>query len=454
MSAREAVLCLEKLANTSSRNTKEELAEQFMKDEFFREVVKWAYDPFVTFGLTPPKVETDGKIEWTLESRLVWSVLHALKTRAITGNEAFQTVLDLMTTLDQASADLLFNVLSKDLRCGITERTINRVLPGTIPTFDVMLAHKFEEKRIKQWPAAIEPKLDGVRVICLVQNGTAAFFSRTGKPFTSVAHLSDPIVQMVKNAEANLEKVPDHQVRNVYEAMLRDTTIALDGEIVSGTFNETVGSVRRKSETATDAFYHIFDAVPLRLMLDHSKREFKGHYKFRRQFLDYLIEYAPFVGILKTPRYLVHNVAEIQEWYQKFRDDGLEGAIVKPMYAPYEKKRSHGWLKMKNEETEDLRVVGAFEGTGKYVGQLGGLIVEREHDGKMVEVRVGGGFSDAQRSIWWHSFNSDKAIADLRPEDCVILHRLIEVEYHEITPDGSLRHPRFLRFRPDKEEIE
>lgn len=29
---------------------------------------------------------------------------------------------------------------------------------------------------------------------------------------------------------------------------------------------------------------------------------------------------------------------------------------------------------------------------------------------------------------------------------------MIEVEFHEVTPDGSLRHSRFNRFRDDKQD--
>jgi ATP-dependent DNA ligase len=114
-------------------------------------------------------------------------------------------------------------------------------------------------------------------------------------------------------------------------------------------------------------------------------------------------------------------------------DKVLEGAIVKPLDGLYELKRTWGWMKLKAEETEDLRVVGVFEGEGRFQGMLGGLIVDRNG----VSVRVGGGFSDEQRRELWSG-------------GVKVCNRLIEVEFHEVIKEtGSLRHPRFLRFRDD-----
>ncbi len=76
---------------------------------------------------------------------------------------------------------------------------------------------------------------------------------------------------------------------------------------------------------------------------------------------------------------------------------GYEGLVVKPFDYRYEKRRSQSWLKMKDILSKDLKVVHYFEGTGKYEGMLGGLIVD--HKGK--DVRVGGGFSDVQRQEYW-----------------------------------------------------
>jgi len=64
---------------------------------------------------------------------------------------------------------------------------------------------------------------------------------------------------------------------------------------------------------------------------------------------------------------------------------------------------------------------------------LGAAIVT--YKGK--RVRVGSGFSDEQRQQFWANPNSIKG-------------KIIEVQFHEETPDGSLRHPRFVRVREDK----
>ena len=112
-----------------------------------------------------------------------------------------------------------------------------------IPVFDMMLAHKYEEKRIKKWPMAIEPKLDGVRVACLIRGLDVQFLSRNGKPFPAVNHLKPKILEW----------------RTAIGMEGRD--LFLDGEITSGNFNKTVGDVRRKGKDAVDSVFNVFDGL-------------------------------------------------------------------------------------------------------------------------------------------------------------------------------------------------
>lgn len=434
MNSRDVLAILNDIAATSARNQKEAILAKAIEAPLVKEVLKWAYDPFIVFGLTPPKVETTGHEVFDLNSRFIWAMLHALANRKLTGGDAHQTVLEWMTRLDQESAELLWRILQKDLRCGISEKTINKVSPGIIPTFDVMLAHPFEEHRIDRWPVAVEPKLDGVRVICLVKNGTAQFFSRSGKSFPAVEHLGEGVVKMV---EAVYEALPREPKSVEYGQFLsvEGGTIALDGEIVSGSFAETVSEVRRKGEAATKAEYHIFDVLPFGHFTMDGCNHIPLPYNQRREFLRYMVSNFGGAGIKLIPSYFASSHDEIRAYYDRFRSKGLEGAIVKPLKGTYFKKRSHNWMKMKNQETEDLIIIGAFEGTGKYEGQLGGIICDRAG----VEVRVGGGFSDLERVELWSDHEAGKLVG-----------RMAEIEYHEILESGSIRHPRFMRWRDDK----
>ena len=373
MNASEILKCLDMIGATSSRNEKEELLGRFIEHDLFKQVLSISYDPFITFGIVPPRVETEGHDDFGADSP-VWSLLRGLQTRQITGGEANQLVLEWLMRLSPAPSELLWRILSKDLRCGISTSTINKVLPGTIPVFDVMLAHKFEDKHVKKWPAIAEPKLDGVRVICLVRDGKAQFFSRSGKPFPAVDHLGPKIVKMVQQATRSKTGSSDIDP-NIYVQMFDGgQTIALDGEITTGSFNKSSGDVRRKSEQATDAVYAIFDAVPYDFLTGDAT-QFDMPYIDRRKFVHWLLAQQNDPAIKKLPSYFVNTPDEARDYYDRFRSDGLEGAIIKPMDAPYQKKRNRGWLKLKAEETDDLRITGWFK--GKDGTKLEGKFAER-----------------------------------------------------------------------------
>ncbi|BBI61605.1 hypothetical protein HSBAA_29110 [Vreelandella sulfidaeris] len=131
------------------------------------------------------------------------------------------------------------------------------------------------------------------------------------------------------------------------------------------------------------------------------------------------------------PTVVVYDENSAKNEFASYQEEGFEGAVLKNPKASYSFRRSYNWMKMKSEESADLKIVGYEEGTGKYEGQMGALIV----DFNGVEVNVGSGLTDALRRSMWED------------KETSLIGRLVEVEYMEVTPDGSLRHPRFVCFR-------
>lgn len=87
------------------------------------------------------------------------------------------------------------------------------------------------------------------------------------------------------------------------------------------------------------------------------------------------------------------------------------------------------WVKVVARPTLDLRIKGIFEGEGKYKGMLGGFITARG--------KVGSGFIDRQRKGFWN-------------EGQLLVGRVIECSYKELTADGNMRQGVFKRLREDK----
>lgn len=422
---------IQDIGAADGRNEKERLLALFLQDETAKRVVDWAYNPFITFGITPPeKVDRNTKAK----GDLAWiePLLVGLSTREYTGSDAAVRVQEALEALSPNASELLRRILIKDLRCGIAASSINKALPGMIPVFGVMRAHSFEEKRIKHWPVAVEPKMDGFRGVWLNEQDPA-IYTRSG-------NVMNPAQGLANDINAALPSTS-------FDRGL----IAIDGEVMSGDFNKTSGDLRRKSASADDAVFHIFDVFRADVFAGATPPPYSER---RAQVMKLVAELKPILGdrVVAAPSYFANSVEEVMGYYERFRARGFEGAMVKKLDGTYKAGKSHDWLKIKAEETEDLIIKDAFPGEPgtKYADCLGGVIVDRQG----VDVRVGGGFSDDQRKKLWDDYLHDVALretnAALLLTEGKLLGRMIEVEYHEVTKDGSLRHPRFKRFRDDK----
>jgi len=401
---------IEKITDEPSKNKKIALIKKF--DKTGKKVLQYAFDPFKTFGLAS-SIELQYLPEGAKVSSItpdeVFELLDKLANRELTGNAAIQAVEKAMSLSTHSQAWLIYHIIQKDLRCGISVSSCNKAFgKGFIPVFETMLAHKYDPNRVTAWPVYVEPKLDGMRAVAIVNTSGVRFVSRNGKSITSIPHLEKQIMNVFT----------PHNGGNLY----------IDGELTSGdNFNISISVLRKKDQVASEAKFHIFE------VLTHEEFTGNGDTPFTER-MKRIPSLNSQPNLVPVSRRTLHNDEEIIDYFNSLLNNGEEGVIVKNGDGIYEPKRSYNWMKIKDCNDADLEVVGVFEGQGKYEGQLGGLIV----DHKGVEVRVGSGLSDEDRQDMWHI--QDELIG-----------LIAEVQYHEVTPDGSLRHPRFVRFRDDKD---
>jgi DNA ligase 1 len=287
--------------------------------------------------------------------------------------------------------------------------------------FNLMLAKPYSEKRVEDWSGIhVEPKWDGIRVVAIVDSeGEHKFYSRNGRELLMLDHLKPELFKL----GARL-----HKMNKGYEK-----AAMFDGEIVNGNgvFEDVSGVIHLKDQQAPHVLYKVFHAMPLELF---EKREDRMPQAYRSRCLSEAMSYAKYSLVSYSPPIKVDDDDEVQRFYVKCRQKGYEGAMVKNLNEPWRGKRSWDWMKMKAEETADIRIKGFKPGTGKYEGTLGALICRYKK--KTVNVS---GMTDEQRDMFWKG--QDK-----------FLKRYIEVTYQNITNQGKLRHPRFKRLRPDKDK--
>jgi DNA ligase-1 len=389
-----------------------------------------AYNPYYTFHVKQVP-ESSGIEQAENPWPVFWGLLEGLRTRSFSGHRARDAILETMKRFDSLEwNNLCRRVITKDLRCGISEKTLNKVLGKTewkIPVFSCQLAQDSTDQPKKlKGIKRLECKLDGVRVLAVVQGTDVTLYSRNGKEFANFPQIAQAI-------EDN---------RNALFTIPHGGRFVLDGEIVGESFQKLMKQAHRKSDAVTDGMvYHVFDIIPLDSFIE-------GHYNAQQhkriEMLERVRALLPDNGPIQVMNGLEVDLdtAEGHDIMQRYAEaaveGGFEGIMIKSMDAPYLCKRTDSWMKWKPTITVDLNIVGFEEGTGRNLGRLGAIICEGDDNGRHIRVNVGSGLSDSDRDEYWSSRD-------------LLLGHLVEVQADAVTQnqDGSysLRFPRFLRFR-------
>jgi len=129
------------------------------------------------------------------------------------------------------------------------------------------------------------------------------------------------------------------------------------------------------------------------------------------------------------------SAKDLKTQYDALIRAGYEGGMMKDTTAVYGK----GWYKVKKVVDLDVIGTGFIPGKGKYAGQIGAVTFGVLTDQGMEEISQAGGMDDETRK--WMTENTLKVIG-----------QPFAILAQEITKNKtgySVRHPRFVRMRPD-----
>jgi DNA ligase-1 len=384
------------LKTTNSSNDKLKILKKFPE---CKNILRWTYDPFKQYYVTSdnlkknPHIQTEYKGKY-LTFTSIYDLLEALDSRKITGHEALASIWHFINS-NLAYAELILNILDRNLKVRVDAKLINKVWPSTVPQFDVALANKYDDCKGRvnfqkdTWLAS--RKLDGVRVITILdKSGGIKFLSRKGKEFFT------------------LGKVKEEFKKKFQPSELANGSIVFDGEMCivnkngDENFADIIKLIRRKDFTIAHPKYKIFDCMILEVFEGTAPPSLNAKLSSRLKVLNLLRKKDMLDGnVLDTvEQRLIKSEKDLEEFMTEAIAKKWEGLILRKD-VPYEGKRSNDMLKVKKMQDAEFVVKDVEMGPIRIIEN--GLEVERvmlsaikiPYRGNIVS--VGSGFSIEQR---------------------------------------------------------
>ena len=212
-----------------------------------------------------------------------------------------------------------------------------------------MLAYPVSDKPIDySKPVFMQPKLDGVRCLIQCDNGKVTAYSRTGKQWLNIEHITESLQKWFKS----------------------NTTTVLDGELYNHDFRddfESIISMVRKTKptdedrlkSAENVQFHCYDII-------HPD---KSLFADRISFINHCLHETDYVKVVPTTRVYKHEEA-LNMHNDAFLANGYEGSILRTN-DEYQCKRTHSLRKFKDFHDTEATITGWVEGKGKRVGTIG-----------------------------------------------------------------------------------
>jgi ATP-dependent DNA ligase len=416
---------IETLAADNSRNFKIDYLRSNSDNELLKKVIVLALDPFVNFYIRkiPNYVSAQPNQADTLDS--VLDSLEMLSSRKVTGNAGIEYLTKLLSSVTEDDGKVIERIIGKDLKCGVSVSTVNKVWKDLIQEFPCMLCSQYEQRLVDKiaYPAYVQRKEDGMRVCVIVRNGAVEFRTRNGKELDLLGNLQEEFIAISDGKDVVFDG----------ELLIKDNGVIIDRKTGNGILMKSQrGTLSIKEASMVNVI--VWDMIPYDKFIDE---------KDTTPYLDRfnslcLIKMPEKISIVDTE--VVSSLDEARSIFEDYLSKGFEGIILKDFKGIWENKRSKTQIKFKGELECDVKIVGIQEGTvgSKYEGMLGALVCESS-DG-VVKVSVGSGFTDDQRK-------------ELMKEN--LIGKIVAIKYNSRivskTGEHSIFLPIFIEIREDKD---
>lgn len=262
-------------------------------------------------------------------------LLDALSSRKVTGHAASKAVGSFFLTYCQTEAhrNIFWRIIDRNLKMGVSVQTVEHTIsrdPSKIHVsrISVALASSYTPAKLVDvdgW--YVSQKLDGVRCIAMVRYIESAydvqFYSRTGRPFTSLAKVKTEIENRLKETNETEEFVLDGEV-----CTYSDNAIEED-------FIKASGQIRRTNEDMENPVYQVFDRISLKNFIE--KRGDQTLVE-RQNILQQFIGKDAMNHIKMVEQVELKSISQFNSMKGQAIEKGWEGLILRKD-VPYEGKR-------------------------------------------------------------------------------------------------------------------
>lgn len=407
---------LGEIRDTGSTILKEDILVDCQDVEGFKEILQYIYDPYFTTGIGTKKLEA-APISDAGENMGPEELMDYLKENT-TGTMFDAAVANgfIYAYSDNDEAMWLAEgIVTKSLKIGVSVTTLNKVYgKGFIPMVGIMRGVNCPD--YIEGSYIVTEKIDGNRRLLMTTEDGPKIYTRSGKRDYGLVEIEE-------------------QMKYLPQGYVFDTECIAMGEYADSiALRQASASLLNRGGDRTGVKALVFDMLPIE---EYNVGKSSFHALGRKAMLAILFNDTAGINMLRGPALsalaiayiidilakaitiptefplpnidalpilgMVDNKEDALELARPIWEDGGEGVMLVDFSSAYEVSPNprKTLLKVKLLKEFVCKVIAVAEGTNKYEGMLGSVVVEYERNGETYNVNVGSGFTDLDREYYW-----------------------------------------------------